>query len=146
MGKEKWIRSTIVAIKGPETYLVTVPGNNRRFVHANHLIPDDAREQNAKKENIEREIVECNPTPLSQEIPVMPQAETSSQSHQVPSVGTELADVPTAVVLINSDPDTSKVPVSNLHLVGTPVKVTRSGRVSKPPERLHLKLFKLIII
>ena len=52
------------AIKGPETYLVRVPGNNRRFVHANHLIPDDAREQNAKKENIEREIVECNSTPL----------------------------------------------------------------------------------
>ena len=87
-GKEKWIQGTIVAIKGPETYLVRVPGNNRGFVHANHLIPDDAREPNAKKENIEREIVECNPTPLSQEIPVMPQAETSSQFDQVPSVGT----------------------------------------------------------
>ena len=56
-GKEKWIQGTIVTIKGPETYLVRVPGNNRRFVHihANHLMPDDAREQNAKKENIERE-------------------------------------------------------------------------------------------
>ena len=113
-------------------------GNNRRFVHANHLIPDDAREQNAKKENIEREIVECNPTPLLQEIPVMPQAETSSKSAQVPSVGTELAEVPSTVVQINSDPDTSKIPVSNPHFVGTPVKVTRSGRVSKPPERLNL--------
>ena len=115
-----------------------MPGNNRRFVHANHLIPDDAREQNAKKENIEREIVECNPTPLSQEIPAVPQAETSSQSDQVPSVDTELAEVPTTVVQINSDPDTSKFPVSNPNLVGTPVKVTRSGRVSKPPERLNL--------
>ena len=84
-------RVTIVTIKGPEICLVRVPGNNHRFVHANHLIPDDAREQNAKKENIEREIVECNPTPLSQQIPVMPQAETSSQSDQLPSVGTELA-------------------------------------------------------
>ena len=75
-----------------------MPGNNRRFVHANHLIPDDAREQNVKRENIEREIVECNPTPLSQEIPVMPQAETSSQFDQIPSVGTELPDVPTTMV------------------------------------------------
>ena len=72
-GKEsKWIQGTIVDIKGPETYLVRVPGNNRRFVHANHLTPDDAREQSAKRENIEREIVECNPTPLSREIPVTP--------------------------------------------------------------------------
>ena len=42
-GKEKWIPGTIVAVKGPETYLVRVTGNDRRFVHANHLIPDDAR-------------------------------------------------------------------------------------------------------
>ena len=137
-GKEKWIQGTIVAIKGPETYLVRVSGNNRRFVHANHLIPDDAREQYAKKENIERENVECNPTPLLQEIPEMPQAETSSKSAQVPSVGAELAEVPFTVVQINSDPETSKIPVSNPHFVGTPVKVTRSGRVSKPPEKLNL--------
>ena len=136
--REKWIQGTIVAIKGPETYLVRVLRNNRRFVHANHLIPDDAREQAAKKENIEREIVEYNPTPLSQQIPVMPQAETSSQSDQVPSLGTELAEVPTTVVQINSDPDKGKVPVSDPHFVGTPVKVTRSGRVSKPPKRLNL--------
>ena len=54
--------------KGPrDLSLKRVPGNNHRFVHANHLIPDDAREQTAKKENTEREIVECNPTPLSQQ-------------------------------------------------------------------------------
>ena len=92
----------------------------------------------AKKENIEREIVECIPTPLSQQIPVMPQAETSSRSELVPSVSTELTEVPITVVQINSDPDTSKVPVSSPHFVGTPVKVTRSGRVSKTPERLTL--------
>ena len=44
-----------------------------------------------KKNNIEKEIVEKNTTPLSQDIPVMPQAETSSQSDQVPRVATELA-------------------------------------------------------
>ena len=51
-GKEKWIRGTIVARKGPETYLVRVPGSNCRFVHANYLIPDDARDLNAKKKKL----------------------------------------------------------------------------------------------
>jgi len=81
-----------------------------------------------KKNNMEKEIVEKNTTPLSQEIPVMPQAETSSQSDQVPRVAT--------LVLINSNPDTRKVPVSNLHLVSTPVKAAHSEQMSTPPERL----------
>ena len=42
-GKEKWIAGTIVAVKGPETYLIRVHGNDRHFVYANHFIPDDAR-------------------------------------------------------------------------------------------------------
>ena len=41
-GKEKWIPGVIVAVKGPLTYLVRVPGNSRRFVHADHIIPDDS--------------------------------------------------------------------------------------------------------
>ena len=45
--KEKLIQGTIVAIKGPETYLVRVPGkSDRRFLRANHLIPDAARKHN----------------------------------------------------------------------------------------------------
>lgn len=51
-GKEKWIADTIVAVKGPETYLVRVPGNDRRFVHANHLIPDDARDLGSHVEKV----------------------------------------------------------------------------------------------
>ena len=70
--------------------------------------------------------MEKNTTPLSQEIPVMPQGETSSQSDQVSRVATELAGVPTTLVLISSNHNTRKVPVSNLHLVGTPVKPARS--------------------
>ena len=121
--KEKWIQGIIVPVKGPETYLIRVPSNNHRFVHANHLIPDDVREQNAKKENTEREIVEFNPTPLLQEIPVMPQAETPAS---LTRLGTELAENPTTMVQINFDPDSSKVPVSNPQIVGTPVKVSHS--------------------
>ena len=80
--------------------------------------------------------MEKNTTPLSQEIPVMPQAETSTQSDQVPRVATELAGVPTTLVLINSNHDTRKVPLSNLHLVGTPVKAARSEQLSTSSERL----------
>ena len=32
-----------MGIKGPSSYIVRVPGNNRRFVHADHLINDDTR-------------------------------------------------------------------------------------------------------
>ena len=47
-GKEKWIPSTIVSIKGPNTHRVRIPGNNRQYVHADHLIADDSREQTPK--------------------------------------------------------------------------------------------------
>ena len=43
-GKEKWIPGTIVNIQGPNTYLVRVPGNRRRFVHADHLRHDDCED------------------------------------------------------------------------------------------------------
>lgn len=63
-GKEKWTQGTIVDRKGPETYLVRVQGNNRRFVHANHLIPDDARDLTAEKDKFERDPEDFSPTPL----------------------------------------------------------------------------------
>jgi len=74
-GKEKlsgYLQGTIVARKGPETYLVRVPGNNCRFVHANHLIPDDARDLNAEKEKFERDPEEFSPTPLPPDVPLAP--------------------------------------------------------------------------
>ena len=53
----------------------------------------------------------------------MPQAETPAS---LTRLGTELAENPTTMVQINFDPDSSKVPVSNPQIVGTPVKVTHS--------------------
>ena len=61
-GKEKWIPGTIVAVKGPETYLVRVPGNDRRFVHANHLIPDDARGVGSHVEKVAPDVLKKNPS------------------------------------------------------------------------------------
>lgn len=78
-----------------------------------------------KMKNVERDIVECNPTPSSQVIPFIPQVETSRQSEQaVLNVSPELTEVATTVVQINPDPDKTKVPMSNLHSVGTPVSYT----------------------
>ena len=59
--KEKWIAGTIMAVKGPETYLVRVPGNNRRFVHANHLIPDDTRDLGSYVEKVAPSVLKKNP-------------------------------------------------------------------------------------
>ena len=61
-GKEKWIASTIVAVKCPETYLVRVPGNDRRFVHANHLIPDDARDLASHVQKVAPDVLKKNPS------------------------------------------------------------------------------------
>ncbi|CAH3017651.1 unnamed protein product, partial [Porites evermanni] len=72
-GKEKWIPGTIVAVKGPETYLVRVPGNARRYVRANHLIPDDARGMSAHKEIVTPEMVEHNPPLDFQREPFVPE-------------------------------------------------------------------------
>ena len=41
-GKEKWLKGTVAKIKGPNTYIVRVPGNDRRFVHADHMKHDDS--------------------------------------------------------------------------------------------------------
>ena len=71
-GKEKWIPGTIVAVKGADTYLVRGPGNDRRYVHANHLIPDDARGMSAHKEIFTPGMVEHNPSSDFEREPVVP--------------------------------------------------------------------------
>ncbi|KAK2161496.1 hypothetical protein LSH36_115g01010 [Paralvinella palmiformis] len=40
-GREKWIPGTVTKILGPLTYIVGFPGNNRRLVHVEHMIPQD---------------------------------------------------------------------------------------------------------
>ena len=51
-----------MAVKGPETYLVRVPGNDRRFVHDNHLIPDDARGLGSHVEKVAPDVLKKNPS------------------------------------------------------------------------------------
>ena len=60
--KENWIASTIVVVKRPETFLVRVTGNDRRFVHANHLIPDDVRGLGSHVEKAAPDVLKTNPS------------------------------------------------------------------------------------
>ena len=71
-----------MAVKGPETYLVRVPGNDRRYVHGNHLIPDDARGMTAHKEIVTPEMVQVqhNPPLDFQREPVVPETRLRIQS------------------------------------------------------------------
>ena len=61
-------------------YLVRVPGNDRCCVHANHLIPDDARGMSAHKEIVTPEMVEHNPPVHFQREPVVPKTRLGIQS------------------------------------------------------------------
>jgi len=40
-GREKWIPGTVTKILGPLTYRVRLPGNYRRVIHVEHMIPRD---------------------------------------------------------------------------------------------------------
>ena len=70
-------------------YLVRVPGNDRRYVHANHLIPADARGMSAHKEIVTPEMVEHNPPLDFQREPVV--AETRLRIHDQSEVDNEIS-------------------------------------------------------
>ena len=130
-GKVKWLPGVIVDIKGPSTYLVRVPGNSRRFVHADHLIPDDSQDKTK---------------------PVLPELE--SELPEVPS-DVPVPDIEPAVVVEQGS--TSDPVVANGEIVhvpdrnvspsvvrpetvkpSTPVSLRRSSRVKKVPQKLDL--------
>ena len=48
-------------VKGPETYLARVSGNDRRFVRANHLIPVNVRGLGSHVEKVAPDVLEKNP-------------------------------------------------------------------------------------
>ena len=148
-GKEKWIPGTIVAVKGPETYLVRVPGNDRRFVHANHLIPDDARGVGSHLEKVAPDVLKKNPSLDFQGASLSPVANSQipSKDNSELSRKSDVIAIPTVendVELESSDdsrcksPDTAITgPVEPSHSKSEPGRVvTRSGRVVKPPNRL----------
>ena len=139
-GKEKWIAGTIVAVKGPETYLVRVPGNDRRFVHANHLIPDDARGLGSHVEKVAPDVLKKNPS-----LDFQGASLSSGAKSQIPSKDnselsrkSDVIDVPTVendIELESSEdsgcksPDTANTrPIEPSHSKSEPgLVITRSG-------------------
>ena len=140
-GKEKWIPCTIVAVKGLETYLGRVPDNDRRYVHANHLIPDDTTP----------EMVEHNPPLDFQREPVVSETRLRIQSEVDNEISPKSSVIAVPVVDDDSDvesrtnsgvrsPDQVVTkPVMPSHSESRPCQVvTRSERLINRPDRLNL--------
>ena len=134
-------------LKGPDTYLVRVAVNGRRHVHANHLIPDDARGMSAHKEIFTPEMVEHNPPSDFEREPVVPKTRLRIQFE----VDIEIS--PNCIVIaepvVDDDSNVERAgnnsglrspdqvftkPVMPSHSESRPCQVvTRSGRVINRP-------------
>ncbi len=124
-GKEKWIPGVIVDVKGPSTYLVRVPGNSRRFVHADHLVPSEN---------------DCEPRV---EFPVLPEPKSVvdpiESKVQIPVSDLVKQTVPKhEVVQKPKVVETENVQVPVRSPVPAVVPLRRSSRTVRPPERLDL--------
>ena len=152
-GKEKWIPGIVVAVKGPETYLpvVRAPGNDRRYVHANHLIPDDARGMSAHKKIVTPEMIEHDPSLDFQRERAVPETRLRIQSEVDNEISRKSSVIAVPVVHDDSNVESGDnsglqspdqvvtKPVMPSHSESRPRQVvTRSGWVIKRPERLHL--------
>ena len=128
-GKEKWIPGTVTKVMGPLTYLVRVPGNNRRFVHVDHLIADDT---NSKGDLT----IPDQPVPYVMPKSAVVNTPSTLVSNDVPPKSDNTQ--PTATSTGND----SLAPVESLSpedpAVSPIVDLRRSTRRVKPPSRLDL--------
>jgi hypothetical protein len=91
-GKEKWIPATIVKVEGPLTYIVRLPGNRRRFVHVDHLIPDDTGEDMREDISIGApiatvpEVTPGNPIVVPSSQQCDPEMNSPEQSMEIPQL------------------------------------------------------------
>ena len=146
-------------VKGPLTYLVRVPGNNRRFVHADHLVPDDRDSSDIPRDETKMgegnikfkpgvsEDVEGRPLefPYSPEessnvpfimqpnvdVPIVPHDLDTPRQPHVPLVPLELPEPVSISSPIIQLPSPKSVSPSN-------IRSSRYGRVIKTPRRLDL--------
>ena len=114
--------------KGPNTYIVRVPGNNKRFVHADHLMHRDVdREQESE---VRHELVTDLPpgsgVVVPTEVPVSEPTAREEDNVEKPVVREPV------VTASESDCNTegSDITVSN-----SDVLLRRSSRVRKAPDR-----------
>ncbi|PIK43694.1 hypothetical protein BSL78_19462 [Apostichopus japonicus] len=150
-GKVKWIPGTIVEVKGPQTYLVRTPGNNRRYVHANHLRHDDSKRQNANPEmDIENPNQDTRFSPSAIRFPsvphtsMVPDIKPDPSPSVITSPSKASSNIPIDSILQNFDELTQFLRqqkpnlVQNFLVLEILVIKTRSGRVVRPPKFLNL--------
>ena len=133
-----------MAVKGPETYHVHVPDNDRRFVHPNHLIPDDARDLGSHVEKVAPGVLKKNPSSDLQGESLSPgnSSQIPSEDKSEMSRKSDAISVPTVdndIELEGSDDsgcNSSDTAITRPSESGPGPVVTRSGRVIKPPNRL----------
>lgn len=135
-GREKWIPGIIVERKGPLTYLVRVPGNDRRFVHVDHLIPDDT--------NVDKPSV-CDVGAGLPPIPDIINGENDSERLNRPVQGIpSLGDESSTEQVIPDDNPNSLVPTiaqgTTTPVASPGASISRYGRVRRPPRRFDLYL------
>lgn len=149
-GKVKWIPGTVVQKKGPNTYVVRVPGNSKRFVHIDHLIPDDSIPSPTVEG--EGDVDCCIPeVPISNDLPYVRRdsVPNSSPSFNAPEAShTPLrASQNSPGITVTRQASTAKSNISNSSPsqsarpdCGAPVTVrtSRAGRMIVPPKRLDL--------
>ena len=119
-------------------------------MHANHLIPDDARGMSAHKEIVTPEMVEYNPPLDFQREPVVPETTTLRIQSEVDNEISRKSSV-IAVPVVDDDSNVESgdncglrspdqvvtKPVMPSHSESRPSQVvTLSGRVIKRPDRL----------
>lgn len=144
-GKEKWIPGTIVAVKGPLTYLVRVPGNMRRFVHADHLIPDDTKAPIREEQPVEYD--KPVEQPVVYDKPVMPSVEPllntppDTPKSSIDMAGSTSTPVRPSLVppkeVASNRPSPISVDTTPKKSCATPVR-SRAGRIIKAPVRFDM--------
>jgi hypothetical protein len=137
-GVQKWISGVVVQIKGPSTYLVRVPGNSRRFVHADHLIADEVGSSSGNfdgfpVENTNGPLV-TNPTFDSEANPT-PNFPLGTNTNS--TLNSDVNQTPTSPHVTNSafDSEGPVTPESGPAGIKTPDPIRRSGRCINPPVR-----------
>jgi hypothetical protein len=138
-GKEKWIPGTVVQVKGPSTYVVRVPGNNHRFVHADHLIADDSTQVSQPVTTPPVDLPAVSGTGAIPEVSIPPPIVEASRIMAPEVVKSPSSRMTTpSVNKPSSTPATTKSSTPATPKSATPVKTSKSGRVIKAPNRLTM--------
>jgi hypothetical protein len=145
-GKERWFPATIIQVTGLESYVVRMPGNVRRAVHANHLIPDDTRGSKSGRVNLPEDSEDAAVGPgmiypepgMAVPIPQDPDVELENPPVQEQAADARSPEGSATGSRTRANPQPRALPRASSMVRETSPKTTRCGRVVKPPRRLDM--------